>query len=98
MNIDAVHFLWDENKNRANIVKHGISFEEAKEAFRDDYSIILKDTEHSFLEERYILLGMTGFGDLLVVVHCSYENNVIRIISARKATRKEENDYYGFEE
>lgn len=97
MLVEKVNFIWDEGKNRSNIIKHGISFERAKEAFYDDYSLVMEDTKHSIGEQRYVLIGMIPFGEIIVVCHCSYEHNIIRIISARKATRKEENDYYGYE-
>ena len=84
-------FTWDENKRFINIKKHGIDSIEAEESFYDDYSLYLPDPDHSDNEDRFILIGMSKKGNILVVVHCYRENEqVIRIISARKATKTEE--------
>lgn len=81
---------WDETKNRSNRAKHGIWFEEAQSAFDDPKSRLFLDEEHADLEDRFILLGMSSAARLLVVVHCYREaDDVIRIISARKTTKKE---------
>ncbi|MCX6168843.1 MAG: BrnT family toxin [Ignavibacteriales bacterium] len=90
-----MRFLWDRNKNLANIKKHKISFEEAKTVFFDDNARFIPDPEHSISEERFIILGLTNKLRLLVVVHTYKENaDIIRIISARKATKSESKYYY----
>ena len=90
-----MHFLWDQNKNHVNIKKHNISFEEAKTVFFDDNARLIPDPEHSISEERFIILGITNKLRLLVVVHSYKENDdTIRIISARKATKSESKYYY----
>lgn len=86
-------FEWDERKNRANQRKHGVSFEEARTVFYDDYAIEFYDEEHSGREDRYLLLGMSIRYRMLMVCHCERRGNVIRIISARKATKKERKPY-----
>ena len=87
-------FEWDENKNRINQKKHGINFEEASTVFYDDLAILFDDPEHSQEEERFILLGMSDAANLCIVCHCyRASETVIRIISARKATKKEEERY-----
>lgn len=88
-------FEWDENKNKANIRKHGISFNEAITVFADENALLTVDEDHSRQEERFIILGLSQNTRLLVVCHCYRESDaVIRIISARKATRQEAS-YYG---
>ncbi|MDR1018591.1 MAG: BrnT family toxin [Lachnospiraceae bacterium] len=90
-----VGFEWDEGKNRINIKKHGISFEEASTAFLDEEGLYLHDFAHSVDEERFLLLGMSSVSKLLVVCHCISENNGnIRIISARRSTKNESKQYY----
>jgi uncharacterized protein len=92
-----IKFVWDQIKNSSNIKKHGISFEEAKISFYDDNARLIFDTDHSVDEERFILLGLSSILNVLVVCHCYLENeSIIRIISARKATRNEQNQYWGF--
>ena len=87
-------FEWDENKNRANQTKHKISFEEAQTVFYDEDALLIDDPDHSEEEERFILLGFSRRANLLVVCHCYRQSeSVIRIISARKATRTEEQAY-----
>ena len=85
-------FEWDEKKAIANIKKHGISFEEASTAFADDLSITIDDPLHSRHEDRLILIGKSKQFNTLVVVHIE-RGEAIRIISARKATRKEQKYY-----
>jgi uncharacterized DUF497 family protein len=88
------HFDWDENKNRINLEKHGITFEEASTVFFDDRAILFDDPEHSMDEDRFLLLGMSETAKVCIVCHCYRESDtVIRIISARQATRKEEERY-----
>ena len=87
-------FDWDENKNQTNKRKHGISFEEASTVFWDEEAILFDDPEHSQGEERFLLLGMSEKAALCIVCHCYRESDtVIRIISARKATKREEERY-----
>jgi uncharacterized DUF497 family protein len=89
-------FIWDENKNRKNIASHNISFEEAKTVFYDPNARVVYDPEHSDDEARFIILGLSRSLNLLVVCHCYREDeNIIRIISARKATLKERKQYGG---
>jgi len=90
-----MRFVWDQKKNIANIKKHKISFEEARTVFFDDNARLIPDPEHSIGEERFVILGITNKLRLLVVVHTYKENDdVIRIISARKATKTETKYYY----
>ena len=87
-------FEWDEEKNRSNIRKHGISFDEAKTAFEDPNLLYKPDPDHSQEEERFIIFGFSERERVLAVCHCyKLNDNTIRIISARKAT-KNENIYY----
>jgi len=94
-------FEWDEIKNRVNKIKHGISFEEAETVFDDKNAIILTDKEHSSDEERFIIIGEDSLFRDLTVCHCyrGEDEEIIRIISARKATKKEIDLYVtgGFE-
>lgn len=83
-------FEWDENKNEINKIKHKVSFEEAKTVFYDEEALIIDDPEHSQEEERFIILGFSNLANLLVVCHCYRSADMlIRIISARKATKNE---------
>lgn len=92
--MEYIHFEWDENKNRINKAKHGIDFEEAATIFYDDDAIMFDDPEHSMEEERFLILGITKHERLCIVSHCYRgEDNVIRIISARKATKNETRTY-----
>ena len=87
-------FEWDAKKANQNLKKHKVSFEEASTVFFDDLAKIAFDPDHSELEHRQILIGHSYSKKLLFVVHISYEEkNVIRIISARKATKKERHDF-----
>ena len=89
-----IYFDWDENKNSINKDKHDISFEEAQTAFYDSNALIIDDPDHSDEEDRYILLGFSIEANLLVVVHCyRSDDSIIRIISARKATKNEARKY-----
>ena len=94
-----IQFDWDESKNKLNITKHKISFEEAKTAFFDPNARIISDPEHSSDEDRFILLGINHKLRLLIVCHCyRSKDEVIRIISARKANKLECVQYGGFYE
>lgn len=87
-------FEWDETKNQTNQRKHKVSFEEAKTVFYDERALVIDDPEHSVEEERFIILGMSRKANLLVVCHCCRSSEeVIRIISARKATKTESSWY-----
>lgn len=89
-------FVWDPAKEKMNIQKHNISFTEACYVFADQYSLNLFDEKHSQDEDRWITLGQTPSGKILVVVHTFrelYEMEVVRIISSRKASRKEIEEY-----
>ena len=93
--MDALEFNWDSAKNRTNIKKHHVSFEEAQSAFYDEEAIIFSDPDHSYDEDRFILLGLSIKASVLVVCHCFREDEtVVRIISARKADKSEEGDYW----
>ncbi len=90
-------FTWDEQKEAANRQKHGVSFDEARTVFFDEYARLIADPDSSDDEDRFILLGYSEQPRLLVVCHCYRENDsIIRIISARKATRSEKNTYGRF--
>jgi uncharacterized DUF497 family protein len=92
--MDALHFEWDEVKANTNLKKHGVGFEEAKSVFLDDHAKLIPDPDHSIDEDRFVLLGYSSSLKLLVVCHCyRAESRVIRIISARKATRQEAKIY-----
>ncbi len=87
-------FEWDERKNEINKAKHKVSFEEAQTVFYDDRALVIDDPDHSQEEERFIILGMSARANLLIVCHCyRTSDTVIRIISARKATRTESTYY-----
>jgi uncharacterized protein len=83
-----VRFEWDAAKARQNIATHGVSFEEATTALRDPLSITGADPDHSVGEERFITFGVSTRNRLLIVAHADYDD-IIRIISAREATRAE---------
>ncbi len=85
-------FEWDARKAATNLLKHGVSFEEAATVFGDVCSLTIDDLGHSHVEERFLLMGMSAQRTLLVVVHCQRGDN-IRIISARRATRRERMTY-----
>lgn len=91
----GLRFEWDEAKADSNARKHGISFQEAATVFEDEAAVLVGDPDHSDAEDRFILLGQSsGRRRLLVVVHCyREEDEVIRVISARRATRPESKQY-----
>jgi uncharacterized protein len=94
--MSTIQFTWDERKNRANQLKHGISFEEAQTAFLDEHASVYCDPDHSEDEDRFLLLGLSAKLGILVVCHCFRENSkAIRIISARKANKLEQTSYGG---
>jgi hypothetical protein len=89
-----IDFEWDPVKSTANRAKHGVSFEEAATVFEDESGLLILDPAHSESEDRFVLLGISSRARVLVVVHCYRESeSVIRIISARKATRREHTQY-----
>lgn len=91
-----IAFQWDPAKAAANLRKHGVSFEEARTVFYDELAVQFFDPEHSSNEERFLLLGMSSEANLLLVCHCERAGgDIIRIISARKATRNESRHYPG---
>ncbi|NNF67272.1 MAG: BrnT family toxin [Gammaproteobacteria bacterium] len=91
-----LRFAWDSGKEASNRRKHGVSFQEAQTVFLDEGAIQFFDDEHSGSEDRFILLGLSSQLRLLVVCHCEITGgNIIRIISARKATRSEHKFYLG---
>ena len=93
--MEPLRFEWDIRKEKANVKKHGISFEEARNAFYDEDAIEFFDPDHSDDEDRFILLGMSFQLRVLVVCHCFRESEtVVRILSARKADQAEERDYW----
>jgi len=90
-----LEFDWDPAKATANLKKHGISFEEAQTVFHDEFAVQFHDESHPSEEDRFLLLGMSSQAHLLLVCHCERsDGRVIRIISARKAT-KNESSFYG---
>ena len=90
----SLRFEWDAHKAKANAAKHGVTFEEAQSVFSDENAKLIDDPDHSEKEERFILLGLSGSLRVLVVCHCyRAPSDVIRIISARKATRQESKAY-----
>ncbi len=89
-----MQFSWDTKKAEANLKKHGVSFDEAATVFDDFDALCIYYPDHSEDEDRFIMLGMSASTRILVVCHCYRENDeVIRIISARKATPNESNEY-----
>ena len=92
--MSALSFEWDERKAAANAKKHGVGFVEAKSVFVDEQAKLIGDPDHSEDEDRFVLLGLSSVLRLLLVCHCyRAEGNVIRIISARKASAHESKSY-----
>jgi len=87
-----VGFGWDPRKAKNNLAKHGVSFEDAKEVFDDDLFLVFADPDHSSEESRFIIMGESKRGRLLVVAYTE-RSDEIRIISAREATRQEQKFY-----
>jgi hypothetical protein len=93
--MSEIAFVWDEAKSRGNQRKHGVSFEEAQTVFHDENAREYPDPDHSATEDRFILLGLSRRLRVLVVCHCFRESeSLIRIISARKAVKSEEREYW----
>lgn len=90
-----LRFEWDKGKSALNQKKHGVSFEEAQTVFLDENALFIHDPDHSGEEDRFILLGLSAQFRVLVVCHCYRKSDeVIRIISARKAARSEQKRYW----
>ncbi|OLP18284.1 hypothetical protein BST81_11505 [Leptolyngbya sp. 'hensonii'] len=95
--MSEINFDWNEQKAWGNEQKHGVSFEEAQTVFYDEHARLSYDPDHSQDEDRYILLGMSSNLRLLVVCHVYQQSDAcIRIISARKATKREQQQYQSF--
>lgn len=91
-----IKFEWDPIKAASNLKKHQVSFDEAKSVFYDEFAVQFFDEEHSSNEARFLMLGLSAGARLLIVCHCERQDGqVIRIISARKATRRESAFYQG---
>ena len=89
-----IKFDWDPAKAASNLRKHGVSFEEAQSVFYDEFAVQFYDEPHSSDEERFLMLGMSSGAHLLLVCHCERDvGDIIRIISARKATKQESSFY-----
>jgi len=86
-------FEWNEEKNLINIKKHNLSFEESKEAFYDEYALLVYDQEHSDDEDRFYQIGMIKNLSIVTVIFCIRKEDTIRIISARYANKKEIEKY-----
>ncbi|HMN41893.1 MAG TPA: BrnT family toxin [Phycisphaerales bacterium] len=90
---DDRRFLWDQGKALANKRKHGVTFEEASDAFNDVNAVLEFDSAHSGAEDRFVLLALSARLRVLFIVHADIGDNVTRIISARRATRQEHTRY-----
>ncbi len=86
-------FQWDPAKAMSNVRKHGVSFDEAVTVFKDPLALIFDDTEHSEVEAREIIIGMSALSRMLLVCFVERHEDIVRIISARPATRTEKKDY-----
>lgn len=85
-------FEWDKNKAKTNLKKHRVSFEEAETVFEDNFTVTINDDAHSFGEKRFVTIGQSLAGRLLIISH-TFDVEIIRIISARKPTKRERKDY-----
>jgi len=95
--IKELRFTWDEKKAKSNLLKHNVSFAEAKTVFEDENARLILDPDHSEKEERFILLGLSIKSKILTVVHCYRDDEQnVRIISARKSTKAEQIQYKEF--
>jgi uncharacterized DUF497 family protein len=95
--VGNIEFAWDPGKARSNAAKHGVSFEEAITAFSDEGARLIDDPDHSGEEERFLLLGYSLRARCLLVSHCRRRGSVIRLISARRATPREEKVYWSLQ-
>ena len=92
--VSDLRFEWDQRKAAANRRRHGVSFPEAETVFSDEFGLLLDDPDHSADEDRFVLIGLSAALRVLVVVHCyRAREDVIRLISARKATAAERRQY-----
>lgn len=92
-----ITFEWDEKKAESNLAKHGVAFKEAASVFYDPYALVVDDDAHSYEEDRFVIVGVSMVARVLTVCHCYRQaNEVIRIISARKATKNEERSYWRY--
>ena len=92
--METIKFEWDDHKNDINKKKHGLSFEEAIEVFGDENAILFDDPDHSIEEDRFLIIGAIRSAKICIVSHCYRDNdNVIRLISAREATKSEKRVY-----
>ena len=92
--MSTLHFEWDDRKAAANLRKHGVGFDEAKSVFVDENAKLIDDPDHSEVEDRFVILGLSSALRLLLVCHCyRSDGNVIRVISARKASAEESKSY-----
>jgi uncharacterized DUF497 family protein len=93
--MNYLKFIWDASKAKSNLIKHEVSFEEAKSVFYDENAIEYYDQNNSMKEDRYLLLGLCSKAKILLIYHCYFkEDSIIRIISARKATKTESLYYW----
>ena len=91
--MEELIFVWDNIKNSINKKKHGLSFEDAKDVFYDENAILFDDPDHSIDEERFLIIGMIKSSKICIISHCYREENIIRLISDREATKKEKKIY-----
>lgn len=92
--MDKVRFEWDNNKAVINEKKHGITFKEASTVFYDENAVLFDDPDHSEVEDRFLILGISNQTNMLIVSHCYRgDDGIIRIISARRATKREAKQY-----
>ena len=90
-----ITFEWDDTKAQSNLEKHGVSFDEASTVFYDPHALVIDDPSHSIDEDRFVIFGVSAVARVLTVCHCyRVTHERIRIISARKATKKEETEYW----
>jgi uncharacterized DUF497 family protein len=96
--MESISFEWDAKKSKANLSKHNVSFDEVQTVVFDSHARMIFDPDHSNREDRFILPGMRALLRVLIVCHCCRKNDgkVIRIISARKANRKEQKQYESY--
>lgn len=88
-------FEWDPQKEEANVAKHGVTFAEASTVFADPLAGTITDPDHSLAESRFLTIGISGMGRLIVVSHTEEEDDLFRIISAREAATHERKAYEG---
>ena len=94
--MNAIRFVWDKAKATENLRKHGVSFDEASTVFADENARLKHDPDHSQEKDRFVLLGISAKLRMLIVCHVYREEQIIRLISARKAARNEHKQYGGY--